>query len=591
MKVLALVALSGALMCCAQEYMLGPDSQTHDNVPHGTVTKYVLAPGKVYPGTPHNYQVYVPAQYNASKAAPFMIYLDGSGAAGNSQRVPVVFDNLIAKGDLPPLIGIFVDPGVLPALSEQQQSRYARTYEYDSIGPKFSQFLETELIAEVAKKYNLSKNPDDHAIAGVSTGAVGAFIAAWNRPDLFHRVLSFIGTFVDMKGADSLPAMIRKTEPKPIRIFMQDGANDHLAPGQPYGTFYGGSWPINNQVMYEAFEFAGYDAKLTIGTGAHDMKQGAAIMPEALRWLWRDYPKPIVAGHPPAMGEKGWDARGQVYGVIEPGKGWEAIAGDYQSALSPTGDKDGNVYFADPAANRIYKATPDGKAVVFKEKSGGASAVRFGADGRLYASQPGQKRIVSYGPGGDEKVVATGVVANDLALTQGNDLYFLSAAAKALGLVRAGSSKAAMYPLGGMTSPAVLTLTPDQAFVEVGDSVSKFSWSFQISKDGAPVNGEPLYRVDLPEMTLASEVAGATVDSIGQVYFATALGVQFCEQNGRCAGILAKPELHGSVSGIAFGGPNLDWLYAVEGDRLYRRQVKSKGVTAWSPVKPPRPPL
>ena len=89
-----------------------------------------------------------------------------------------------------------------------------------------------------------------------------------------------------------MPALIRKTEPKPIRVFLQDGKNDHIVPAEPWGTFYAGSWPINNQVMYEAFESAGYDVKLAIGEGGHGMKQGAAIMPDALRWLWRDYPEP-----------------------------------------------------------------------------------------------------------------------------------------------------------------------------------------------------------------------------------------------------------------------------------------------------------
>ena len=102
-----------------------------------------------------------------------------------------------------------------------------------------------------------------------------AFVAAWNRPDQFRRVISFIGTYVAMKGADALPALIRKTEPKPIRIFLQDGKNDHIVPAEPFGTFYAGSWPINNQVMFEAFESAGYDVKLTIGEGGHDGKTSA----------------------------------------------------------------------------------------------------------------------------------------------------------------------------------------------------------------------------------------------------------------------------------------------------------------------------
>ena len=591
MKFFFSALLFSAALLAADDYTLGPESQPQPNVPKGVVTKYVLPPGKIYPGTPHNYQLYIPAKYDASKPAAFMIFLDGAGSAGNGQRVPVVFDNLIAKGELPPLIGIFIDPGVMPPLSPQAMGRYNRIYEYDSLGGRYARFLEEEMLPEIAKKYNLSKNPDDHAIAGVSTGAVGAFVAAWERPDLFHRVLSFIGTYVSLKGADSLPATIRRTESKPIRFFLQDGSNDHLAPGQPYGTFYGGSWPLNNEVMYEAMEFAGYDAKLVIGTGAHDMRQGSAIMPEALRWLWRDYPKPVVAGQPSAMGQAGWDPRGAPYGVIEPGKPWQQLGETYKSVASPAGDKQGNVFFSDPMANRIYKTSPDGKVAVFKENSGGATALRFGADGALYASQPAAKRIVAYGPSGEEKTIAQDVTANDLALTAKNDIYFVDTGRKSVGLLRAGSKKAVLFPLTDMLVPAVLTLSPDQAMLDVGDSQSRFSWSFQIGPDGTPVNGEPFYRVDMPELSRDSRVAGLTVDAIGQAYFATGLGIQFCEQNGRCAGILAKPEVAGTLANIAFGGPDLNWLYAAEGTKLFRREVKSKGVTAWSPVTPPRPPL
>ena len=228
-----------------QSYAFGPDSQAQEGVPKGTVTKHVLPPGVFYPGTPHNYAVYVPAQYDASKPTAFMVFLDGSGYLGDGIRIPVVFDNLIAKHELPPMIGIFVDPGVLPALSDSAQSRYERIFEYDSLSDRFSRFLLEELIPAVAKDYNLSKSPDDHGIAGTSTGAVGAFMAAWNRPDQFHRVLSFIGTYVAMKGADELPALVRKTEPKPIRIFMQDGTGDHIVPGRNVWDFV--CWKLADQ--------------------------------------------------------------------------------------------------------------------------------------------------------------------------------------------------------------------------------------------------------------------------------------------------------------------------------------------------------
>src|SRR5580765_240476 len=174
------------------DYSLARDSQPQPGVPAGTVAKYVLAPGKFFPGTPHNYQVYVPAQYDASRPIAYMIFLDGSGDAGTGVRVPVVLDNLIARRDVPPMIAIFVDPGIMPALSDQAQNRYERIFEYDSLTPRFSSFLIDELVPEVAttRHLNLSTDANDHGIAGISTGGVGAFVAAWNRPDRFRRVIT-----------------------------------------------------------------------------------------------------------------------------------------------------------------------------------------------------------------------------------------------------------------------------------------------------------------------------------------------------------------------------------------------------------------
>ncbi len=587
--------LLAALICAATflpaaDYPLGPDSQPQPGVPKGAVTKYKLSPGKFYPGTPHNYAIYVPAQYNAAKPAPFMIFLDGSGSLSNNVRVPVVFDNLIAKHELPTLIGIFVDPGILPTESDQAQNRFERIFEYDSLSDRYSRFLLEELIPVVAKKYNLSKDPNDRALSGVSTGAVGAFMAAWNRPDQFHRVLSFIGTFVAMKGADALPALIRKTEPKPIRIFLQDGSNDHIVPAEPYGTFYAGSWPINNRVMYEALEYAGYDAKLVMGEEGHNMKQGAAIMPDALRWLWRDYPSPIVVHEPAAMTQPGWDARGKVYSTIWADKSWEQVGATYSSVASPVTDKDGNVYFAEPAANRIYKSDPDRKVTVVRDNSGGAAALAVGPDDRLYASEPAHKRIVSYGAGGDEKILAQNVEASGIAVSVKRAIYFTDSVHRIIGYVDPKGQTRVVYNGGEIALPSGIALSPDQAMVIVTDAQARFSWSFQIAQDGSLINGEPFYRLELPETGWMSGVRAVTEDSIGQVYFATPLGIQVCEANGRMAEILNPPE-HGNVSSIAFAGKDLNWLYAAEGGKLFRRPVKVKGVAAWVPVRPPKPPL
>ncbi len=593
MRNLLLTALcaTSLLQCQQGNYPLGPDSQPKEGVPRGIVTKYVLTPGKFYPGTPHNYSVYVPAQYNAAKPAAFMIFMDGSGSLGGGQRVPVVFDNLIAKGELPPMIGIFIDPGVLPALSDSAQSRYERIFEYDNISGRFAQFLLEEVIPEVGRKYNLSKDPNDRGLAGVSTGAMGAFVAAWQRPDQFHRVLTFIGTFVDAKGGSELMAIVRKTEPRPLRIFLQDGKNDHLVPGMPYGTFYAGSWPINNEVMYEALQFAGYDTKLTIGEGGHDMRQGGAIMPDALRWLWQDYPKPIAVHEPEMFNKPGYDPRGRVYTMVSADKPWEQVGGTYKSVASPASDKEGNIFFADPAANRIYKANAGGAdVVVFKENSGGATALRVGADGRLYASKPARRQIVSYGTGGDEKVVAGSVDANDLAVTVKNEVYFTDTVHRTIGMIDAQGQKHTAYAGGEIVAPAGLSLSPDQAMVAVTDSQTRYSWSFQIGKDGALINGEPFYRLYIQDLEPRSGINSVTMDALGQVYFASPIGIQVTEQNGRVAAVLNPPE-YGTISNIAFGGKNSDFMYAAEGSKLFRRPVKISGVPVWSPVKPPKPPL
>jgi len=602
--VFAVLLAVAALGLHAQDYTLGPDSQPQDGVSKGTVTKFTLAPGKDYPGTPHNCAIYVPAQYDPKKLTPFMIFLDGSQALGDSMRVPVVLDNLIAKHDLPPMIAIFVDPGILPVVSDANQNRYNRIYEYDSLTPRFSDFLVNDLISEVEKHYNLSKNPDDRALSGVSTGAVGAFMAAWNRPDQFHRVLSLIGTYVSMKGADALLALVRKTEPKPIRIFMQDGTADHIVPAEPYGTNFAGSWPINNQVMYEALEFAGYDAKLVMGTEGHNLKQGGAILPDALRWLWRDYPAPIVVHEPEAAQKPGWDPSGTVFSTIFVDKPWQQIGGNYGSISSLTSDREGNVYFADRNAGNIKRVDANGKITQFAEPPNDTSILRMGANDRLYTYSPSTGEIVSSdtatGTASDQETIARSLAAVvDFVVTETGTIYFLDGAAATIGVIdSSGQPRVALRwtDLGGeMTAPKGLALSPDQSMLVVTDTVSRYSWSFQIAADGTLENGEPFYRLELPETTVMSwqsGTRGALEDVNGMVYFATPLGTQICMQNGRVVEILNPPVPGAPITAIAFaGGGDASWLYVAENGKLYRRPVKVTGANAWTVVKPPKPTL
>jgi gluconolactonase len=599
------------------DYSLGADSQPQAGVPKGALSRHILAPGKFYPGTPHNYQLYVPAQYDASRPIAFMIFLDGSGYAGDNVRVPVVLDNLIARGDVPPMVAIFLDPGIMPALSDQAQNRYERIFEYDSLTSRFASFLIDELVPEVAKSYNLSKDANDHGIAGLSTGGVGAFVAAWNRPDQFRRVITWIGSFGNFRGADRLPGLIRKSEPRPLRVFMQTGRQDLVN--------YSGSWYLETPRMAAALEFAGNDVRIELGEDGHSNRHGASILPDTLRWLWRDYPRPISVTEPPPGAGRGIFAqlvprrevvpppppptppappagapaagtgsgpRGAVYALIYRDRLWEQVGDTYESVASPAMDKDGNVFFADPTSNRIYKSDASRIVTVFKENTRGARALRFGADGRLYATQPSASRLVSYGPAGDEKVVARDIQANDLALTKNGAIYFVDTAQKTVGYLDATGRRRVVYNGGEIMSPTALTLTPDQAMLLVGDGMDRFQWSFQIAADGSLINGEPFQRLEMPEEGLFSGVGGLTVDSIGYMWATSAMGIQVCEQPGRCSNILNKPELNATpITSIAFGGPDRAWLYVTQGSKVFRRETKRAGVVAWEPVKPPRPGL
>lgn len=624
------------------DYALGPDSQTQPDVPKGSVTRHVLPPGKFFPGTPHNYQVYVPTQYQPDHPLAYMIFLDGSGYAGNNVRVPVVLDNLIARKDLPPMAAIFIDPGIMPARSEEAQNRYERIFEYDSLTPRFANFLVEELVPEIAKRYHLSGDPNDHGIAGTSTGAVGAFVAAWNRPDQFRRVITWVGSFGNFRGADRLPGLIRRTEPRPIRVFMQTGRQDL--------DNYAGSWYLENPRMAAALEFAGNDVRIELGEDGHSNRHGASMLPDALRWLWRDYPSPVTVGEPKAGAGRGVFAqlvprremvpaparaqgparqnapqsgrgsapgapagpRGAVYGLIDRDKLWEQVGETYTLAMSPAVDKEGNVFFADPVANRIYKSDAARDVIVFRENAGGARALRVGADGRLYASQPTEARVVSYrlsasaigragsaggagdgaGADGDVKVVAQNVRADDLALTRSGAFYYVDTAQKIVGFVDLKGQKRVVYNGGEIMRPTALTLTPDQAMLLVADGMDRYQWSFQIAADGSLVNGEPFQRLEMPEEGLFSGVSGLTVDSIGYMWATTAMGIQVCEQPGRCTNILNKPEFDATPLGsIAFGGPGRAWLYVTQGGKLFRRMTKRTGVVAWEPIKPPQPGL
>ncbi len=266
----------------AEDYKIDPDSLPQEGVPRGEVTQQQWE-SKIFPGTVRDCWVYVPKQYDAAKPAGVMVFQDGGSyvKTNGDFRTPIVFDNLIHKKEMPVTIGIFINPGKVPPAEPDQKPRDNRSFEYDSLGDQYARFVLEEILPEVGRKYNLTKDPEGRAICGISSGGICAWTVAWERPDAFRKVLSHVGSFTNIRGGHVYPALIRKTEKKPIRVFLQDGAND-------LDNLHG-NWPLANQEMAAALKFAKYDYKFEFGAGAHNGKHGGAILPESLKWLWRDY--------------------------------------------------------------------------------------------------------------------------------------------------------------------------------------------------------------------------------------------------------------------------------------------------------------
>ena len=255
-----------------------------------TLIDGVLEQSSIYPGTVHTFQVYIPDQYNGKKEAALYVGLDGVLC-----HAPQVMDSLIAAGKMPCTIGVFLQPGVIKN-DEGTVLRYNRCYEFDSTTGLFARFLETELLPAVekmktprGKNIKLSGKPQDRMIFGLSSGGIAAFNAAWHRPDLFGKVFTGVGTFVAMRGGNDLQALVRKTEPQPLRIFIQDGSNDAWNP-----LF--GHWYEGNQMLASALEFAGYDVQMDWSDGGHNVTRSTEIFPQVMEWMWRDWPAAPTTG-------------------------------------------------------------------------------------------------------------------------------------------------------------------------------------------------------------------------------------------------------------------------------------------------------
>ena len=278
-------------------YQLGPDSLPQEGVPKGEIRGPFTLPSSAYPGTQHTYWVYVPAQYDPSVETSLMIFNDGQAFMHpeGDARAENVMDNLIYRREIPVMIGVFINPGRRPDQPEPDLHEWGdrttnRPTEYNSLDDRYARVIVDELLPVLYKEYNLSKDPDRHGIGGASSGAIAAFTVAWERPAQFHKVLSVVGSFVDLRGGNAYPDIVLKSERKPIRIFLQDGRNDNRGMGRGGAYNQARDWFYQNVRLMRALTEKGYEVNYAWGMNKHGQKMGGAILPDMMRWLWRDHP-------------------------------------------------------------------------------------------------------------------------------------------------------------------------------------------------------------------------------------------------------------------------------------------------------------
>ena len=560
------------------EWAPHPDAVVKEGVPQGKVEEMSPWESKVFEGTTRKWAIYVPAQYQKEQPAALMIFQDGEGMRNinGRWRVPVVFDNLIARGDMPPTIAVFINPGHDKSKPMTDNKSSNRSFEYDGLGDRYARFLLEEIIPEVKKQYNISDDPEMRAIGGSSSGAICAFTVAWERTDAFRKVYSSVGSFTNLRGGNVYPSLVRKTEPKPIRVYMADTSGDID------NAF--GSWPWSNQLMAAALKYMGYDVRFDWAEGyAHNADFGGAHFPDAMKWLWRK------EKHQPVLDTKG-DLGGDLtlLKLLIPDQSWEVVAEGLGFADALCTDAEGNLYFCDMKAPAIYRiSAADGTRTEIAKES--VSGLEFGPDGLLYACQGSQKRIISIDlKSGEVKAVGSNVAPNDLAITSDGFLFFTETGAQQVTRINLKSGEVSAADVG-ISRPNGIAVSNDGGTLSVSDYGGEFTWTFRINADGSLDAKMPTMPMRLaidpkgefrfneaPPYVTASKGDGMSVDSIGRWYVTSSLGVQIFDPTGRPCGVLPTVDITQPLTTCILAGSDFNTLYVANGTRLFKRKLTVK---------------
>lgn len=578
-----LTLATAAAAAAGGEFKPTRDHEEQPGVPRGKVfPQPKLTTSKIFSDTERDWWIYVPAQYQPDGTAALMVFQDGQGYANlqRTWRVPTVFDNLIARGEMPVTIAVFVNPGHDPrrGVPKNATSVSNRSLEYNCQGDRYARFLLEEILPEVARQYPFSPDPELRAIAGASSGGIAAFTVAWERPDQFRKVFSTIGSFVNLRGGGhDYHALIRKTERKPLRVFLQDSTGDL---DNPYGN-----WPIANQQLHAALKYMGYDVRFEFAEGyGHNGVHGGMLFPDAMRWLWRkEKPVPVID----TKGDLAVDMT--LHRLLVDGEGWQPAVEGLAFADAACSDAAGNFYYSDVRAGGIHRLGADGAKTKLSDEA--ASGLKFGPDGRLYGCLGAKKHLFALTPGGSAaiEVLATDVQPNDFVITDRGHIYFTETQKKQVTFLDP-KTKTVRVVDTGLAAPNGIALSPDQGTLAVSESQGQHVYAFRINPDGSldakqaymtlrrPIDPKGEFKPqELPPYLPRSSGDGMTSDTLGRYYVTSALGVQVFDPTGRLCGVLDKPQPGKPLTSCVLAGPKRDQLYVTNGDKIFRRRVQATG--------------
>ncbi len=539
-------------------FPLGPDSLPQPGVPAGRLEKHSLTASHVFPGTVRDYWIYVPANYDAARPPCVMIVQDGWDHLRPERRwrMPVIFENLIHQRAIPVCLGIFINPGVIPATRDGTPERIQRSFEYDRTDDRYARFLIEEIIPAVAARYPLRTDGDSVMLLGGSSGAFCSFNAAWHRPDAFRRVFSCVGSYVGLRGGHHAAPLVRLNEPKPLRVFLEGGGEDL--------NCYAGDWWTANTDMLSALRYAGYEVNHAWAPQAgHNDYHGSSIFPAALRWLWQDYPEPVRAG---------LNSRQPIVSLTVPGEGWQCVHAGPGHVTHLATDPAGELYFVCADDPRIHRFAADGRHTVFAMTAAPVTAFTFAPDGRCFAAHAAAARIVELAATGDAQRAITGLTATGLAAGSTGELYAVEAATGRLWLLTPdGTRRALSHPAAALHRVAFAAGGSQLILTEAG---APCAWQGSVLADGTVAHLEPVYRFAIPEGLPAQSPGDLATHPKRWSFFVTTHGLQLADHDGRILGLFDPPAA-GALEGVALGGATPTSLFVTCGGKIYHRPLRN----------------